>query len=92
MKYDLPDSVKVCLWSYDTDKIDLSLPDHRLLIIKNILNMGTTYAVTWLFDNFTKEEISTAIHNSNVSEWNKKSLSLWSLVFDSSPIKKTRFT
>lgn len=91
MKYDLPESVKMCLWSYDTDKIDLSISDHRILIIKNILNIGTTSAVTWLFDNFTKEEISSVIHNSNVSEWNKKSLSLWSLVFNINPLKQTRF-
>ena len=92
MKYGLPQSVKVCLWSYDTDKIDLSMPDHRVLIVKNVLNGGMTSAVSWLFDTFTKEEISDVIRDSNVSEWNKKSLSLWSLVFNSSPIKKTRFT
>jgi hypothetical protein len=91
MKYDLPQSVKVCLWSYDTDKIDLSMPDHRLLIIKNILNTGTTPAILWLFDNFTREEISSVIEHSNVSEWNKKSLSLWSLVFGIYPLKQTRF-
>lgn len=92
VKSDVPQSVKTCLWSYDTDKIDLSSTDHRLLIIKNILNIGTSSAVSWLFENFTKDEISTVIHNSNVSEWNKKSLSLWSLVFDINPLRKTRFT
>lgn len=91
MKIDLPQSVKACLWSYDTNKINLSLSDHRLLIIKNILNTGTASAVSWLFENFTRNEISTVIYNSNVSEWNKKSLSLWSLVFNINPLKKTRF-
>ncbi len=92
MKQDIPQSVKVCLWSYDIDKIDLSVSDHRLLIIKNVLNTGTTSAVSWLFENFTREEISSVILNSNVSEWNKKSLSLWSLVFNINPLKQTRFS
>lgn len=92
MKYDLPQSVKVCLWSYDTDKVDLAVADHRLLIIKNVLNTGTTSAISWLFETFGKDEISSVIQNSNVSEWNKKSLSLWSLVFDINPLKQTRFT
>lgn len=91
MKYDLPQSVKTCLWSYDTDKIDLFLPDHRMLIIKNVLNTGTTPAISWLLENFTRKEISSVILNSNVSEWDKKSLSLWSLVFNSNPLRKTRF-
>lgn len=91
MKDDFPKSVRVCLWSYDIENIDMSLPDHRLIIIKNILNTGASSAVSWLFDNFKKEEIVSAISNSSKSEWNKKSLSLWSLVFDVYPIKKTRF-
>ncbi len=91
MKHDFPQSVKMCLWSYDVSRIDLSVPDHRLLIIKNVLNTGTYSAVLWLFNNFNREEIISTIHNSNVSEWNKKSLSLWSLIFETFPIKQTRF-
>ena len=91
MKYDFPISVKACLWSYDTDKIDLTLSDHKFLIVKSILNNGTTDAVNWLFNNFSKQEIASIIEQSNTSEWNKKSLSLWSLVFNINPLKKTRF-
>jgi len=87
----LPQAVKACLWSYDTDKIDLSREDHKLIVIQNVLNRGTSEAVDWLLDIFSKEEIALAISKTNVSEWNKKSLSLWSLIFSTRPLKENRF-
>ncbi len=91
MNTELPKVVKACLWSYDTDAIDLSAPTDRVRIIKNILNRGTKDAIDWLMINFTKEEIAETIVKTNASEWNKKSLSLWSLVFRVYPAKEKRF-
>lgn len=91
MKQKFPRAVKACLWSYDTDKMDISVPDHRHIIIMNILNHGTMEAVEWLWQNFSDKEIKETIRNSYESEWGKKSLSLWSLIFHTSPLKKDRF-
>ena len=87
----VPQSVKVCLWSYDTDKMNLSNPDHRFIIIMNVLNYGAESAVKWLLENFSKKEIKETIKKSYGSEWNKKSLSFWSLIFNVSPRYKIRF-
>jgi hypothetical protein len=91
MQNDLPQAVRACLWSYDIDQIDLANPDHKRRIIENVLNRGTAPAVSWLLSHFTKEEIVGVIATSSVSEWNKKSLSLWSLVFDVLPTRAARF-
>lgn len=91
MKGELPNSVKACLWSYDTARIDLSLSDHRQRVIENVLNRGTNEAVDWLLANFTRSEIAEAITRSSVASWDKRSLSLWSLVFDARPGRTARF-
>jgi hypothetical protein len=87
----LPQEVKACLWSYDISRIDLSNPDHRRRIIENVLNRGTKAATDWLLAEFDKKEIADAIASSSVSVWNKKSLALWSLVFDVLPSRASRF-
>jgi hypothetical protein len=91
MKNSLPDAVKACLWSYDTDQIDLSVPAHKQRVIENVLNRGTYPAVDWLLSTFSKREIAEAITYSQASVWNKKSLSLWSMVFAAHPERMTRF-
>ena len=87
----LPQEVKACLWSYDTDRIDLENPDHRKRVIENVLNYGTKAAVDWLRAHFPKEEIADVIRQSSISMWDKKSLALWSLVFRVVPSRTTRF-
>ena len=87
----LPQSVKVCLWSYDNDKISLTSAEDRSRIILNILNRGTRKAVDWLWRNFNEAEIRSAIRNSLASEWNRKSLSFWSMIYRTSPSRKNRF-
>jgi hypothetical protein len=89
---DFPQEVKACLWSYDTDRIDISNPDHRRRIIENVLNRGTKVAVDWLFTEFKEKEIADTIAQSSVSGWNKKSLALWSLIFRVMPSRLTRFS
>ena len=86
----LPLAVKLCLWSYDTDKVDISSLDDRFRIVLNILNRGSRQAVEWLWQNFTEEEIKTVINASIASEWNKKSLSFWSQLYNAAPEKNSR--
>jgi len=88
---ELPQSVKACLWSYDVNQMDFTVPSDRFKIIFNVLNYGTSDAITWLMKNFSREEISEVIKKTSQSEWNKKSLSLWSLIFNSSPERQGRF-
>jgi hypothetical protein len=87
-----PPEVTACLWSYDTDLLDISNSDHRRRIIENVLNRGTKAAVDWLLVQFTEKEIADAIRQSSVSEWSKKSLALWLLIFNVVPSRVTRFT
>ena len=91
MKMEIPRFVKACLWSYNTDMIDFSVADHRTRVIQNVLNRGTSDAVSWLREVFSEKEIAEVIEKSNNSDWNKKSLALWSLVFNVRPAKKGRF-
>ena len=88
----LPQEVKVCLWSYDTNKINLSTPADRFRIILNILNRGTWKALEWLWKNFSEEEIKAAIVKSISTEWNRKSLCFWSHIYGAAPFRKSRFT
>ena len=82
---DMPPAVRACLWSYDVDKIDLDLADHRQRLVENILRRGTMAAIDWLLLNFNNEEIAHIIKHSRNSAWDKKSLALWSLVFKVRP-------
>lgn len=91
MKHGFPKAVKACLWSYDTDKINLSNEDDRFRVVMNILNRGTKKAVVWLWNNFNEKEITEVIKQSSVSEWNRKSLSFWSQIYNTTPAKEKRF-
>ncbi len=91
MKVVIPQSVRTCLWSYDIDKIDLTLQDHKIRVILNVLNRGTYDAVLWLRATFSNAEISDVISKSSSSEWSKRSIALWSLVFGSKPKENSEF-
>ena len=87
----IPKFIKACLWSYDVEKIDLSLPSHQRIIIQNVLNRGTSDAVLWLKKHFREDQIAEVIKESSNSDWNRKSLALWSLIYNTSPAKVGRF-
>jgi hypothetical protein len=76
----IPKYIEPFLWSYDLKKIDQEKNKKR--IITNVLNLGTKKATDWLVDNYKKEDIREAIINPLPGEWDKKSLNLWSLVFN----------
>ncbi|MFH1233641.1 MAG: hypothetical protein V1649_03255 [Patescibacteria group bacterium] len=83
----IPQFVRPFLWSYDIDALDISRDKRR--IITNVLNFGTDKATNWLFNTYTKEDIKNCLINPLPGEWNNKSMTLWSLVFDVLPTKTT---
>jgi hypothetical protein len=89
MNSEFTQAVKATLWSYDTSKID-KIRDKEL-IITNVLNYGTKEATDWLFQTYSKEDIKNILKKPRPGEWNKKSLNLWSLIFDVTPELRTRF-
>ena len=90
MKTKFPQSIKMCLWSYDTSKMSLSNPHHRFRIILNILNHGTEEDAKWMQDNCTERQIKETIKKSYASEWFKWSLKRWSDYYKVKPKWKTR--
>jgi hypothetical protein len=81
--------LKTCFWSYKLE--DLDIDTHKTLIIKQILNHGQKAATTWLRTTYSAQDIATVIASSMESEWSKKSLALWSLVYNVQPQRHTRF-
>ncbi len=84
----LPSFLRPFLWSYDLEKMDKE--KHKQIIIKNVLDFGTKQAIDWLRENYSKKEIQQAIKNSVKSDWSKKSINLWSLIYKVEP-KPKRF-
>lgn len=84
----IPKFLQPFLWSYDLSKLDKK--KHKNIIIKNILNLGTEQATNWLKKQYNKKEIKKAIALSIQSDWSKKSINLWSFIYNVEP-KKTRF-
>ena len=84
----VPDFLQPFLWSYDLSQLDLE--KHKNIIIKNILDFGTVQATDWLKKNYTTEEIKKSIQNSYSSDWSKKSLNFWSLIYEVTPKRKSR--
>lgn len=84
----IPSFIKSALWSYDTNEIDLN--KNKRLIIQQVLNFGTKEATDWLFGQYGKKEIARAASSIPKSAWDKKSLALWSLIFDIHPKERLR--
>jgi hypothetical protein len=76
----LPEIIKPFLWSYDFEKMDKE--KDKIRIITNVLNLGSKEAVSWVFDNYSKEEIKAVVADPAPGEWSRKSLNFWSLCFD----------
>lgn len=85
----LPREVKTCLWSYDTEALDVRRDKER--IIFSVLNYGGERAARWLFKTYPRGDIARTLERTPRSEWSKKSLNFWSTVFDVRPAHLTRF-
>lgn len=83
MQSDIPAEVRPFLWSYDIDSLDLERDKKR--IITNVLNFGTKEATDWLFRTYSPDDIRDAVSRPFHGEWDRKSLSFWSLIFGVSP-------
>lgn len=88
MSSKVPHFLQPFLWSYDLSKIDKK--EHGKIIIKNVLDFGSREAINWLQENYTEAEIRKVIAQTTQTQWSKKSINLWTLVYETSP-KKTRF-
>ena len=86
----IPSFVHPFLWSYDIERLDLS--QNRERIITNVLNLGTTKAVDWLFKVYNKKEIKEVVANPLPGEWNNKSLNFWSIILGVEPSRSIRKT
>lgn len=75
-------------WSYTLSELDITT--HKTLIIKQILNHGDEKAVTWLRTTYQASDIANVIAISAKSEWSKKSLALWSLIYQTEPKRQGR--
>lgn len=84
----IPQFLRPLLWSSDFNQLDIQ--KHKNIIIKNILDLGDEQATDWLRKIFTKNEIKKVIHQSSLTEWSKKSINLWSFIYNTRP-KKSRF-
>ena len=82
----IPQSVRAVLWSYDPELLDIA--HHKRVIISQVLNFGTKDALQWLFQTYTKNEITTEANIIPLGQWDKKSLCLWKLVLGINPISK----
>jgi hypothetical protein len=90
MKPELPQSVKICLWSYDTSKINPRLKGNRHLLIFNCLNYGTENAINWVQENFSEKQIKAVIKKSYASEWFAGRLKRWAEFYQVKPKWRTR--
>ncbi len=90
MKAELPQLVKICLWSYDTSKINPRLKTNRHLLIFNCLNYGTENAIKWVQENFSEKQIKAVIKKSYASEWFAGRLKRWAEFYQALPTWRTR--
>lgn len=84
-----PSFLQPFLWSYTLEKMDIE--SDKEIIIKNILDYGTTEATTWLRQTYSEAEIRSVISASASGDWGKKSLALWQLIYNVEPERRGRF-
>lgn len=85
----LPAFLRPFLWSYDFNRLDLK--KDKKVIIKNILDYGNKLSIDWLKQVYSPEEIKEVIRQTYTSEWSKKSINFWSLIYNVQPKRKSRF-
>ncbi len=89
MSVPIPAFLAPFLWSYDLSRLDLERD--KSLIIKQVLDHGSAKATDWLRATYSTDEIRDAIQASARSDWGRKSLELWALVYDTRPAREGRF-
>lgn len=79
----IPDFLRPYLWSYDIHALDLN--KDKKTIIFQLLNFGSKKATDWLFSTYNRQEIAKIANGVPQTQWNKKSLRLWSVVLGINP-------
>ncbi len=74
----LPKYLEKYFWDVDFDKINFE--KRKVYILKRILEYGDRKAVSWMWENFKKEEIRNTL--SNFRGFSKKSANFWALILD----------
>jgi hypothetical protein len=84
-----PQSVRATLWSYDVAALDQDRDQG--LIITAVLNHGTEEAVRWVRDTYAPDDIAKVVALPQPGMWDKRSLNLWSLIYEVTPDVRARF-
>jgi CRISPR/Cas system-associated protein Cas10 (large subunit of type III CRISPR-Cas system) len=74
----LPQFLKKYFWDVQFEKINLQ--ENREYILRRILNYGDERAVAWMYANFEKSEMRSAL--TNFRGYSQKSANYWSLMLD----------
>lgn len=84
----IPAFVHPYLYSYNIDDLDVSR--HAGVIIRSILVLGNQQSVDWMKGQYSRDQIREVIEKQIVSDWNRKAMNYWSLIYGVQP-KQTRF-
>ena len=71
----LPAFLQPYLWSYDLKKMNRNRD--RETIVTSVLNLGDEKAISWLFKNYSLNEIKNVLKNPTRGMWLKQSLIYW---------------
>lgn len=74
----LPSFLKKYFW--DVDFSTISLDQHRIYILKRLLEFADEKAVSWMRQNFTRDEIKSVF--ADFRGVSAKSAHFWSVIFD----------
>jgi hypothetical protein len=72
----LPGFLGKYFWDVEFKKMDFD--DHKLYILKRILEYGDREAVAWMWKNFKKEEIKNAL--CNFRGYSLKTANFWAFI------------
>lgn len=77
----IPKFLAPYLASYDLDKLNTNSNGVKREIISEILNLGSSPAIKWLFQQYKTDEIRAVLVNPNRGSWNIESLNYWQKIF-----------
>lgn len=73
----IPSFLQAYLPSYNLKTLDAKDPSVTNEIITKVLNLGDEKAVSWIFDNYTIDEIREVVSAPKKGVWNEESLNYW---------------
>ena len=73
-----PPFLKKYFWDVDYEKIDFS--GRKVMIIKRIMEYGDSEAVSWMLENFSKEDMKEVLAGSR--GLTKKSANYWAVFLE----------